>query len=160
WLEDGTIVLALQETGAWRVPASGGRPERLADAGPSVRAVDGTRPVLGFNLISSVPGAAYVLASIWDGDTLEDYSIVTVSLKDGSMRTVIRNATDAHFLAPDRLLFVRGASLMSAPFDRFSGALTGEPVPVLDGMCINRWADKANLAVSPGGTLAYVPGGR
>ncbi len=160
WLDDGTILLAKAERGLWRLNGGGGTPTLLAKCGPDVRTATGDQLVLGFNRVERVPGASYALASVWDGDTIEDYSVVAVSLSDGSVRPLIRNATDARFVAPDTVIFLRGSTLMAVPIDVESGAVRGEPRVALDGVRVTRWADSAYAAVSVSGTLAYVPGGR
>jgi serine/threonine-protein kinase len=116
--------------------------------------------VLGFTSLERVPGSPYLLASVWDGVSIEDYAIVSVSLTDGSLRPVVRNALDARFVAPDRLVFFRESSLLASPFDPASGQVTGEAVQVVDGVRCGHWADDGQFAVSASGTLAYVAGGR
>lgn len=160
WMEDGTIVISAGPAGLWRVDANGGTARRIVDVEPDGPAEDGRRRVLGFNRVERVPGARRVLASIWDGDTLEHYAIVSVSMDDGSIRPVLSNATDGRFIVPSWLLFQRDDSLFAAPFDPDGARVTGEAVRVIEGMSISRWADAAYLATSPAGTIAFVPGGR
>jgi hypothetical protein len=159
-LDDGTIVYSNAIGGLWRVPAGGGEPMPLARAGFDVKTADGAHLVLGFNATLAVPGANYVLATVWDSDTIESYDLVAVSLADGAVRSVLRKASEAHLISPDRLLFMRGSTALTVAFDSVRGVVIGEPVVALDQIRTNRWADTSYLATSTSGTLAYVPGGR
>ncbi len=160
WLADGTILYGNGTGGLWRVPPFGGEPVQLARAGQDVKTADGAHYVLGFNTVLTVPGENYVLATVWDGGTIESYNIVAVSLADGSIRSLLRKACEPRFIAKDRLLFMRGPTALIVNFDPRRGAIGGEPVVALDQVRTNRWADTAYLASSVSGTLAYVPGGR
>ena len=160
WLDDGTIIYTAGSGGLWRVPASGGEPVQLAKAGQDVKTVDGTHFVLGFSAALAVPGADYVLATVWDADTIESYDLVSVSLKDGSVHALMRKAAEARLIARDRLVFARGATAMVVAFDPARGTTVGEPVVALDQVRTNRWADTSALATSLSGTMIYVPGGR
>jgi len=161
WLEDGTIVFkASNSMSLVRVGEKGGTPTELAVAGQSRRSVDGKQLLLGFQTLRAIPGADYILAGVWDGTTIEDYALVSVSLADGTVRSVMHDGVDPHFVAPEYLLFLRGSSILAAPFDLQAGEVTGEPVQVIEGVVSSKWADSALFAASVSGTLAYVPGGR
>ncbi|MBL9141743.1 MAG: serine/threonine-protein kinase [Phycisphaerae bacterium] len=161
WLDDGTIVFG-NERGLWRVAASGGEPTPVLQVNARAPTSEGTTKVLGFNRVSQVPGQPYVLASIWDGDELEDYAIVKVSLHDGALTPLWTNATDGRVVAPNRIVFCRGSSIMAAPFDADRGVMTGEAEQIIGAVSTNRWGDSGYWAASDAsnGTLAYVPGSR
>ncbi len=160
WLEDGTIIFSSGTGGLWRVIASGGDPVLLARAGQDVKTSDGTHLVLGFNTALAVQGADYVLATVWDSDTIESYSLVAVSLADGAVRSVLRKAADTRLIARDKLVFMRGSTALTVGFDPVRGVVVGEPAVALEQVRTNRWADTAYMAASTCGTMAYVPGGR
>ncbi len=161
WLEDGTIVFkASNQMSLVRVGEQGGTATELAVAGQSRRSVDGKQLLLGFQTLRAIPGADYILAGVWDGTTIEDYALVSVSLADGTVRSVMHDGVDPHFVAPEYLLFLRGSSILAAPFDIQAGEVTGEPVQVIEGVVSSKWADEALFAASVSGTIAYVPGGR
>jgi Tol biopolymer transport system component len=48
---------------------------------------------------------------------------------------------------------------MAVPFDRQRLALTGSPVPVLEGVLESLWSGVAQYSFSSTGTLVYIPGG-
>jgi hypothetical protein len=76
---------------------------------------------------SPCPGADYVLCTSWDGPTTESFNLLAVSLKNGSSRVVLRAVTEPRLIAPDRLLFTRGTTVMTVGFDPVRGTVVGEP---------------------------------
>lgn len=160
WLDDGTIVWGAGNAGLWRVRADGGKPEQLAKVGRDTKAPEGGGPVLGFDVPVHVPGADYFLCCSYDGSTMESFNVLAVSRADASARTVLRAATEPRLIAPDRLLFTRGTTVMTVGFDPIRGVVVGEPRVALEGVRTDQWQDSAFLAASVGGAFAFVPGGR
>jgi Tol biopolymer transport system component/predicted Ser/Thr protein kinase len=160
WLDDGTIVWGASQSGLWRVSAEGGTPVRLAKAGTDTQPLEQGKPVLAFDVPARVPGADYVLATAWDGPTTESFCLLAVSLEDGAVRTVLRAATEPRLIAPDRLIFMRGTTVMSAAFDPMRGVIVGDPKVALEGVRTDQWQDSAYVGASISGSFAYVPGGR
>jgi len=160
WLDDGTIVWGASQSGLWRVNADGGTPVQLARAGADSRPPDGGKPVLAFDVPVAVRGADYVLCTSWDGPTTESFNLLAVSLKNGSLRTVLRAVTEPRLIAPNRLLFTRGTTVMTVGFDPVHGTVVGEPKVALEGVRTDQWQDSAYIGASPSGAFAYVPGGR
>ena len=160
WLDDGTIVWGGGQSGLWRVRADGGTPVQVAKAGPDTKVPEGGNPVLGFDVPVHVPGADFILSGSWDGPTTESFNVVAVSLKDGSVRDVLRTAAEPRLIAPDRLLFMRGTTAMTVGFDPVRGAVVGDPTVALEGIRTDQWHDSAFIAASRSGSFAYVPGGR
>ena len=160
WLDDGTIVWGASQSGLWRVSAEGGTPVRLAKAGADTQPLEQGKPVLAFDVPARVPGAEYVLTTAWDGPTTESFCLLAVSLKDGAVRTVLRAVTEPRLIAPDRLIFMRGTTVMSAAFDPVRGVIIGDPKVALEGVRTDQWQDSAYIGASISGSFAYVPGGR
>ncbi len=160
WLDDNTIVLGASQSGLWRVSANGGTPVQIAKAGADTTPPEGGKPVLAFDVPLAVPGADYVLCTSWDGPTTESFNLLAVSLKNGSSRTVLRVVTEPRLIAPDRLLFTRGTTVMTVGFDPVRGTVVGEPRVAMEGVRTDQWQDSAYLAASLSGGFAYVPGGR
>jgi serine/threonine-protein kinase len=161
WLDDGTIVLTADGgTTLVRVSANGGTPEVLARAGPTQRSADGSQLLLGFTTTTAVPGEDYVLVGVWDGVTIQDYALVSVNLRDGTVRPLMPDAIDPYYVEPGYLVFLRESSVLAAPFDKRRGVVTGEPVQVVDGVRSNQWSDSGQFSVSRNGTMSFVPGGR
>ncbi len=105
-----------------------------------------------------LPGGKEALFTIWRGGDYGDNLIAAVDLETGVYRTVLTGGTGARYLAPGRILYTHGSTLMAAPFDVKSATVSGESIPVVDSVL----TDGANIfpffAVSENGTLAYVPG--
>lgn len=160
WLDDGTIVWGASQSGLWRVSAEGGTPVRVAQAGAGTQPLEQGKSVLAFDVPARVPGADYVLTTAWDGPTTESFCLLAVSLKDGAVRTVLRAVTEPRLIAPDRLIFMRGTTVMSAAFDPVRGVVIDEPKVALEGVRTDQWQDSAYIGASISGSFAYVPGGR
>jgi len=160
WLDDDTIVWGAGPSGLWRVAASGGKPVQLAKAGPGATTVSGDLAIGGFNVPVAVPGADYILSDSWSGFSTEEYNLVAVSLRDGRVRTVLRTATEPRLIAPDRLIFTRGTTVMTVGFDPKRGVTVGEPTVALERVLTDMWMDSAYIGASASGAFAYVPGGR
>lgn len=160
WLDDDTIVWGAGPAGLWRVSSSGGKPVQLAKAGPGATTVGGDLVVTGFNVPVAVPGADYILSDSWSGFSTEEYNLVAVSLKDGRVRPVLRTATEPRLIAPDRLIFTRGTTVMTVGFDPKRGVTVGEPTVALERVLTDMWMDSAYIGASPSGSFAYVPGAR
>jgi len=80
------------------------------------------------------------------------------SLDSSETKVVMRDASSAAFVAPDRLLFTRNGNLMMQHFDPKSLQLRGEAVPLPWGQ-ISLWSPKrfAAFTASANGTLAFLP---
>ena len=92
-----------------------------------------------------------------------DEEVVAQSLATGRRAVLLRNATDARYLAPGRLLFMRRGTLFAVPFDPARLEVKGEPVALLDNVAQAESAllsrsitGAAHFAVSPAGDLAYI----
>ncbi|MCY3001768.1 MAG: protein kinase [Planctomycetota bacterium] len=160
WLDSGRVLWGGGSSGLWSVSANGGTAERLVTTGSDVRTVDGATKVLGLVAPVAAPGGRHVLACVWDGPTTENYHIVSVSLEDGSLHTVLRVATEPRFVAPDLLLFTRGSTVMSVAFDAEQCRVVGEPQVALQPVFTDQWSDTACIAATLDGTFAYIEGKR
>ncbi|MFO0963691.1 MAG: protein kinase [Phycisphaerales bacterium] len=160
WLDDGTIVWGGGNAGLWRVRSEGGKPQQIAAVGPQTKPPEGGLPVLGFDVPVAIPGADYILCCSWNGPTTESFEVLAVSLKDGSLRTVLRTATEPRLIADNRLTFMRGTTVMTIGFDAKTGTTVGDPVVALQGVRTDQWGDSAYIGASISGSFAYVPGGR
>jgi len=76
------------------------------------------------------------------------------------LRTVLRAVTEPRLIAPDRLLFTRGTTVMTVAFDPVRATVVGEPRVALDSVRTDQWQDSAYIGASLNGAFAYVPGGR
>jgi eukaryotic-like serine/threonine-protein kinase len=89
----------------------------------------------------------------------ENVAIYVGSL-DSKERTLLLSATsEAVYSPPGYLLFHREGTLMAQPFDAERIQLTGEPVPIAEGLQFNLGTGRAAFAASENGVLAYRAGG-
>ena len=158
WMADDAIVFSTTATRVLhRVPASGGTPAALT----TLNLARGDRIHL---LPQAVPGRPRSSAKARVDDAVL-FTIVTGSDQQVAVlrrftgeTTILTTGTHARYLSSGHLLFSRDKTLWIAPFDAERLALTGEPVPILDG--VEHSADQvAHLAVAADGTMAYLPAG-
>jgi serine/threonine-protein kinase len=154
WLPDGMIVYPADFTsGLYKVSANGGESVRLTTPDPSKKERAHIWP-------SVLPDGRTVLHTIWTGGSWSDARIAALDIATGKSRVVLEGGSDARYVPTGHILYVRGGSLLAVPFDPKKAEVTGPAVTVLAGVLSSVAAGEANYALSEGGTLAYVPGGR
>jgi len=143
WNRDGVIVFAPTiSSELYRISAGGGRPERVTSfEGKRVRhrwpwfLPDGQRFLYGAN---------------------DD--LVAGSLDGKLHKQIVANVSNAVFAPPDRIVFSRGAVLMSQRFDPDALAVRGEPVPLPFGNVAYMNSKQLSIvSASENGTLAFLP---
>jgi Tol biopolymer transport system component len=149
WSREGIIVFSAgRNTGLTRVAASGGTPESLTkpDAARGdtshrwpVFLPDG-RHLLYYATPNAGPKGALFYASV-DGK---------------ENRLLVEDATNGAF-SRGYLLFSRKRKLLAQPFDPTSGRLSGNPVPVVEGVGAGFGVSRAMFSASLDGTLVYLP---
>lgn len=147
WIEDEWIYVA-DEQGfdLVRVRATGGELETVIDRS-SARISD---VLLG--------GRKALAAQIGDSVS-EDYAdIVLVDLKSGELHPLGLSGFDARMAPSGHLLFARNGNVLAARFDEGSGTVEGQAALVLQEAAVDSLFGQAQVAWSPSGTLAYVPG--
>jgi serine/threonine-protein kinase len=147
WMSDGSIVFGnLYGAALVRVPAAGGAPQPVAGGGQgksflSVTALPDTLSVLTDSSVSANP----------DANLIE-----SVSLEGGGRKVVLRGGASPSYIN-GYLLFMRGGSLLAAPFDLKRLEVTGPVVPMIEGVRMET-GGYSQVAVSRDGTLVYVEG--
>jgi len=108
-----------------------------------------------------LPGGRHLLFTLATGGTPDRWDrarIVVQSLKSGERRTIIEGGSDARFVPNRHLVYALGGSLFAVAFDVQRLAVSGHPVPVVEG--ISRAAADATggaqFSFSRNGTLVYV----
>jgi len=163
-----------------KVPVTGGPPQVVCDAptgadgawGPDGTILfDGT----GTDPIKKVAAAGGVAAPLIDGKDgpgwpqflpggerflyvatgAGEEQGIRISKLDGSdQHEVASGLSRVEYAPPGYLLFVRDETLVAQPFDAEAGKLTGEPVPVAEGLGTDA-VGLADFSASRSGTLAY-----
>jgi serine/threonine protein kinase len=86
-------------------------------------------------------------------------AIYVASLNSKERKLILNNTTSAVYVPPGYLLFSRQATLMAQPFDAARLQLTGEAVPIAEGVQAVPITGRAAFTVSDNGVLAYRSGG-
>ena len=145
WSRDGSILQAKPE-GVVRIPANGGASELV------VRARDAERiytPQL-------LPDGDSVLFTTFSTPASQAGDIVVASLATGK-RTMLASGVDARYVPSGHVVFVAQDSLIAAPFDARTLTITGNAVPVVQGV-MQSSDGIAQYAVADNGTLVYIRG--
>ncbi len=145
WSRDGSILQA-QPEGVFRIPANGGTPELVVPARDAERIYT---PQL-------LPDGDSVLFTTFATPASEAGDIVVASLATGK-RTMLSTGVDARYVPSGHLVFATRNSLIAAPFDPRTLTITGNAVPVVQGVMQSAFGI-AQYAVADNGTLVYVRG--
>jgi eukaryotic-like serine/threonine-protein kinase len=148
WGVDDTVVVFATDDGLYRVSAGGGGSvERLtAKAG-------GTR---GYILPHVLPGGKAILFYLRKGGDWASDSLGVLSLETGEQK-ILMGGGAPRYASSGHLVFVRGTTLMAAPFDLQRLEVTGDAVALLEGIT-RTGASTAQYELSENGTLVYRPG--
>jgi len=151
WFEDTLVFTGTFESSQslYQVSANGGEPKMLAtpnlDEGERAYALPDFLPD-GKNLLFTIR-----LSTV--------FQTALLSLETGEQRVVLENARQARYLPTGHLIYEQGATgnLLVVPFDLAALEVTGDSVPVVQGVRQNA-PGFVDYAISESGTLVYVPG--
>ena len=154
WSSEGTIVFSAGAEGGvglYRVSSVGGEPELLATPN-SDQSED------RFFAPHILPDGENVLFSIRNSTVFIDRTAV-LSLETKEQKTLLADGRQAHYLPTGHLVYelTGTGNLMAVPFDLARLEVTGEPVPIVEGVR-HTATGFVDYAVSQEGTLVYVPG--
>lgn len=149
WSSDGTIVFSPNiRTGLFRVPAAGGTPVAI------------TQPQQGRHTTHRWPHflpdgkhLLYTAANHFDAEGPKN-EIYWVAVDGSGNRLVLPSSANAVY-SSGKLLYARGRSLLSQPFDPGSGKLSGEPEQVADQIHVETGTWRAVFDASKTGILIY-----
>jgi len=155
WGADGTIVFAPdKQSGLWRVPATGGDPVKLTDAG-----ADEAIPSQSHRWPQLLPdGKTALFTASPMNSSYSDGSIVALSLETLIQKEIIREGRFARYVPTGHIVFARSQTLMAVPFDTKKLELKGPSIPVLEGLGATPGMGSAQYAFSQTGTLLYLSG--
>jgi Tol biopolymer transport system component len=145
WNRDGVIVFGDGENPLYRVDAGGGTPRTVTRLMPSEE---------GHRWPSFLPDGDHFIF-LGDAPRTESHHIKIGSLRDGSSRDLFQAVTNAQFLEPDYILFVRAGALLAQRFDVKALSLTGEPRVIAENVVGNGDAHHREFSASPNGRLLY-----
>ncbi len=150
WSTDGAILFQLQGSGGGlsRVAATGGEPV-------AVTSLD--RPRQSAHRVPCfLPDGRQFLFYV--AGTPEVAGIYLGSRDGGTPTRLTASDSGGAFLPPDRVVFVQAGTLVARRLDLVGRVLTGDPVPLADGVGVDNLAN-GGFAVSAAGAVAYRVGG-
>jgi Tol biopolymer transport system component len=154
WRADGRIVFTPLTNGPlFVVSDSGGEP------GPLTK-LDASRGEHAHLYPQALPGRHAILFTIRLGRDFQDVgksNIAALDTRTGKWRTVLEGSSYARYGA-GRLVFVRGSSVFSTPFDLERLEVTGTAVALIEQVALDADHGIAHFDISPEGTLAFLDG--
>jgi serine/threonine protein kinase/Tol biopolymer transport system component len=153
WTPEG-ILFGQGAKGILRVSSNGGTPEQVVRVEPD-EVADGPQMLPGGNAVM------FTLAKGGVSDRWDKARIVVQMLKSGERKTLIDGGSNARYLSTGQLLYATSGTVFAVPFDLKRLAVTGGPVPVIEGVLrsgTNGPTGVAHFSVSNTGTLVYIPG--
>jgi DNA-binding SARP family transcriptional activator/Tol biopolymer transport system component len=160
WGDDGTIVFA-NGPYLFRVAATGGQPEMLAEVDRSGRGEN--RYAEPHMLPGSKVLLFHVTRSVQDPHQSD---IVALDLETGTRKTVLTDGMSPRYLDTGHLVFMRSGTLMAIGFDPRKIEAQGEPVIMVEDVVQSLFMPNSNaetgaaqMAISASGHLAYASGG-
>jgi len=152
WFEDTIVFTATLPSGQglYRVSANGGEPEMLATVNPDEGEVSYFAPLI-------LPDGKDLLFSI--RFVPERFQTALLSLETGERKVVLENARQARYLPTGHLIYEPSitGNLMVVSFDLAALEVTGDSVPVVQGVRQTGSTGSVDYAISNNGTLVYVP---
>jgi len=150
WFEDTIVFTATFDSGQglYRVSANGGEPEMLA----TVNFDEGEQQ---YTLPYFLPDGKDLLFTIGFNT---GFQTALLSLETGERKVVLEDARQARYLSTGHLVYEqsRTGNLMVVPFDLAALEVTGDSVPVVQGVR-QTGTTYVDYALSDEGTLVYVP---
>ena len=110
-----------------RVSANGGQPEML------VSVKDG-EVMYGPQVLPGGEWLLFTLATAATADGWDKAQIVVQSLKSSERKTLVSGGSDGRYLPTGHLVYALGGVLFAVPFDLPRLAVTGGPVPIVEGV--------------------------
>lgn len=109
-----------------------------------------------------LPGGQHALLTVLTRDERGRVtsSMEVVDLSTAARRLLVPNAAEGRYVEGGHVVFARGSSLLSVPFDPATRELRGEASAVVGGLDVVSGYASRLFDVSASGDLAYVPGTR
>ena len=141
-----------QAKGIMRASANGGQPEVLVS-------VKDDEVMYGPQVLPGGEWLLFTLATAATADGWNKAQIVVQSLKSSERKTLVSGGSDGRYLPTGHLVYALGGVLFAVPFDLPRLAVTGGPVPIVEGVKRSSGSSgTAHFSVSITGSLVFVPG--
>jgi len=155
WGSNDEIVFGQGAKGIMRVSAKGGKPQNVVTVQNDELA---DRPQIlpgGKTLLFTLAKGTIVNNRRWDAA-----QIVAQVLATSERTVLISGGSDGRYVPTGHLVYALGGTLQAAPFNLQKLQVTGDPVPILEGVMrsVNNQTGVAQFSLSENGSLIYVPG--
>jgi serine/threonine-protein kinase len=164
WSGNDILVGQAPPNGIVRVSANGRMSERIVSA-RNDELMQGPQLLPGGDaVLFTIGNASGPVANL--GATSDDIwtksRIVVQTLKSGERTTLIEGATAGRYLPSGHLVYAIGGVVLARPFDVRRRTVTGDAIPVIEGVTPTRLGQFATgsmqMSVSDTGSLVYLPG--
>jgi Tol biopolymer transport system component len=151
WVEDGTIIAALANTGPlYRIPTSGGAPQPLTQ----LREGEVTH-----RWPQVLPGGKAVLFTASKNlSNYEGASVESLTFKTGERRVLQQGGYFGRYAASGHLLYVRDGTLFAVAMETSTLKTQGQPVIVLDDVASSSTSAAGEFDLSNNGIFVYSTG--
>ena len=151
WGTDDQIIFGTGGGSLFRVSGGGGEPETLTTPDPE----QGERGHLWPSIIADREAVVFVIAS---GNPLADGQLAVLDLSTGEITRLGLPGTSPHYVSTGHLVYAaEDGSLRAVPFDAGSLEVTGNPVPLVEGVAV-KGSGAADFSVADNGRLIYARG--
>ena len=149
WGPDETIVLAsVQPNPLFRLPAAGGERQPLTELADGETA---------HRWPEFLPGGEALLLTVVKGAGAENMEIWVLDLTSDQRTLLIPGGSNPHYASSGHVVYGVDGTLRAAPFDLDGLAVTGDPIPVLEGVATHG-SGAADFSLGRDGSLVYVAG--
>lgn len=152
WGPDGTIIFAQNAagTGLFRGLAAGGEPEVLTTPDETAGERNHWWPEF-------LPDGRAVLFTIVRGGSDQDREIAVLDLETDEYAVLIPGGSYPRYASTGHIVYGAESTLRAVPFDLARLEVTGDPVPVLEGVMMKP-TGAVNFSLSSTGSLVYASG--
>ena len=155
WSPDGTILFSLSDSTVRRIPDTGHTGDEMVSCLSAAEVVTQRDEDENHYYPSLLPGGRGVLMTSQSGPR-ETTQVAVYALETGE-QTMISEGAGARFVA-DHIVFARQDTLWAMPFDADRLEPRGEPVPLLEGVQVDRQG-QPQFAVAEDASLTYLSSG-
>ena len=151
WGADDQIIFGTEGAGLFGVSGGGGEPEALTT-------IAGGQGETSHAWPSIIPGRGAVLFMISAGGPVAVGQLAVLDLATMEVTRLGLAGGSPHYVSTGHLVYAAGdGSMLAVPFDAASLDVTGNPVPLVDGVRV-RTTGAADFDISDKGRLVYVLG--
>ncbi len=152
WSRDGVVLFIADDNTLARVPESGG-------AVTPVTTLDASRSEFAHVWPYFLPDGKHFLYFAESIAKPENNAIFVGSLDSKDRKLLVKANSNPAYVPPGYLLYNRPGTLMAQPFDADRLQLTGDAVPIAEGVAFNPFGSIADFSASDNGVLVYRGGG-